>query len=201
MIERRVETSVERKERKGFTLMELVIVLCVIGLVLAVIWVAASAVWSNYKVYRVNQQVIAVIKNVRDVYGASGKLMANGVVTPALHAEGILPNDMASGASYAHALGGAFVMEKQAGSFNVRLRLQNVSRAHCMKTLMSFPVLVPEYGIKLIGTSDANSANINLNNVANPGGGVALPVTSATAGAWCASPNNNEVRLDVSIRN
>ncbi len=184
---------------KGFTLMELAIVMLATGLVLGVIWVAASAVWSNYKVYRVNQQISSLIRNVRDAYGVSNKPLTNPIMA-ALNAGGVIPGEMVigNGASYAHALGGALDIAVHAGVMPnpsaLRIRLLGTSREGCMKTVMEFPALAPELGIAFIGTS-VGGRNLTPATLVN-----ATPVTSAEAAAWCSSATNNEVRIAFSIR-
>jgi len=55
----------------AFTLTELAIVLGIIGTILAVIWVAAAAVYENNHTARASEQVMQIITGFKSIYGAS----------------------------------------------------------------------------------------------------------------------------------
>lgn len=193
---------------RGFTLTETSIVLGVLAIVLGAVWLVAGTVWNNYKMYRLQHQIVTVVKNIRDFYGASGRSLPGGGaatdMTTTASTNGLLPSDMAgSGGVFRHAFGGGFSLWANApAAGNVQLRLGNLARNDCIKILMGFPVLAPEVAVRQIGTQ-ANSISINLANIADPSGvGVALPLTTTTANNWCnIAGNTNEVRIAFRIRN
>jgi len=59
------------KNRRGFTLLELTIVLLAMVSIIGAIWVAAEKTWDSYRVYRANQQVAEIVQNVREHYGTT----------------------------------------------------------------------------------------------------------------------------------
>lgn len=216
-----------QRKRKAMTLTELAIVLGAVGMVSGAIWAVASVVWNDYRLQRVREQTMQVVENVRTYYGPMGGLFSNSV-TKTTYAGSInailddndhrlIPIEMranpaVAGGQINHAasssVGGI-------GSFRVlpinningtavpggafRIRLLGLSRSMCMKLLMQFPVLSPEAGVVRIGAigTVTNFTTVNINNMAAPGT-VALPITAATAGAWCdiTNVNNNEVNID-----
>lgn len=179
--------------RRGWTLTELVIVLGVFGLVFAVVWLAAGSVWDNYRIYRVNQQILTVVRNVREAYGLTGKLLGTNNQTSVIAGEGLIPAEMINGTTYMHAQGGIFqilgVNNASTGVREMRIRLLGFPKSQCMKMLMEFPVLVPEVGVTniYVGSNSISSAN--------------WPISSAMASNRCASATSNEVRIDFKIRN
>jgi len=88
--------------RRGFTLAEMAIVLGVIGLILGAIWVAAAAVYANMRIEKAQQQILAIVQNIRALYplsSAFGAAAACGVncpqeVTAELASAGVFPRDM-----------------------------------------------------------------------------------------------------------
>lgn len=193
-----------RKAARGaFTLTELAIVLGISGFVLAAIWVAGSMAWDNYQLARVQEQIVTVIKNVRDSYGLNGRPLPGGGTATAFSTANsnineLLPSDMyVNGTTFQHAFGGPFEIWATGGDIEIRLR--NISKSDCMKILMEFPVLSPTVGVRNIGVA-GTMTNVNLANIANPGGGVTLPFSTAGASSLC-NATNNEVRIDFILRN
>lgn len=158
------------KSRHGFTLTELAIVLIVVAIVIGAIWVAGQMVWNNYRVYRVNQQVMTVLQNVRDYYGTSMQALpfaAGTEITVNLDGLGLIPAEMRRSPSTApgtapdpidHAINNDWPAYNgySAGSFHViaetnaaagsatvnviRIALEGLTQGPCMKLLMNAPV-------------------------------------------------------------
>ena len=209
--------ALSKARRKAFTLIELVTVLAITAIVLGVIWAAASAVWSNYKIERTTRQLMDVVNNVRAYYGPNNAfgnpLLAVGDITAVVDGRNLIPVEMrvtptVAGGAINHAIasiaGGSFFLEKLAGPLNdrARLRLLGLFSEDCAKLLMMFPVLTPELGVVRIGTTVGNTV-VNAYDVVNGGAAAGvLPLRTATATAWCnlAGPNN-EVDIDFLLRN
>lgn len=174
--------------QEGLSLLEATIVLGVVSLALAAVWMGSATVWSNYKLYRVNQQIMTVVKNVREAYGMSGKSISS-ITTSTAYSEGLLPADLSpnGGSTFFHALGGVFVLSAPS-STSFRLALQGLKKAECMKMLMEFPVLVPELALTQIGTA-TQLMTIDLLNMNT------TSITASQASTWCSSATGNEVRL------
>ncbi len=63
-----------RHRQNGFTLLELTAVLCVVGLVTAGIWVAASSAYRAHKISSTIDQMREIVENIRTRYNASASL-------------------------------------------------------------------------------------------------------------------------------
>lgn len=63
-----------KAKRRGFTLMELAIVLAIMGAVTGGIWVASAAAYQHYKVSRALEQLQQIVENVRTHYNAASRL-------------------------------------------------------------------------------------------------------------------------------
>jgi len=88
----------KEKNKKGFTLTEIAIVLGIIGLILGAIWVAASTVYINMKVSKALTEVAQINQAIRTLYQNQPLTdSAPGLdETPALIAAKIFPSDMIS---------------------------------------------------------------------------------------------------------
>ena len=80
----------------GFNLVEAAIVLGIVGLIIAGIWTAASAVYENMRISRATQQLLSVAQNIRSLYssqftmgGTAGDDLTAGMVTAR-----VFPGDM-----------------------------------------------------------------------------------------------------------
>ncbi|MDD3181269.1 MAG: hypothetical protein PHD48_00460 [Alphaproteobacteria bacterium] len=211
------------KKRRGLTLTELAIVLGAMSLVMGGVWAIVGVVWDNYRYYKAKEQLVTIVNNVRDYYGPMGGIYTNSV-TKTAQADGtditqllndddrrLIPMDMRLNQSNEmsdinHPLGvvagGSFRVESQRAGRVMRIRLLRLSQTNCVKLLMEFPFLMPEMGVVRIAGS-SNSADIDITNISNPGGGVPLPMSASTAVAWCGvtSLTGNEVDIDFKIRN
>ncbi|MFY9288932.1 MAG: type 4 pilus major pilin [Alphaproteobacteria bacterium] len=83
------------KTSRGFTLIELAIVLGVIGLVLGGLWATVSAVWEKTRQEKLYEEIFTIVKNVRSYYagqaGISGSFPA---LSTSLGNAGVFPGDM-----------------------------------------------------------------------------------------------------------
>lgn len=224
----RLKKAWMQKRRSGMTLTELAIVLGATGLAMAGIWAIVGAVWNNYQAYKLNQQVMVVVQNVRDHYGPMGLIKDRTLGSPPNYtfADGaditavlddddrrLIPIEMrltqsAEGGGINHALAatgvsastGSFRVESRNSGTAFRVRLLGLKRSNCIKLLMQFPLAMPEAGVLRVATQ-AQSTNVNALNIASPGGAVTLPMNFATANNWCNSgSDSNEVSLDFKLR-
>ncbi len=65
------------RNQKGFTLIEIAIVLTIVGLVIGGIWLAASTVINNNKRQTLNANIVQVVQNVKSLFAGQG----SGAVT------------------------------------------------------------------------------------------------------------------------
>lgn len=92
------------RNNKGFTLIEIAIVLTIVGLIIGGIWLAASTVFTNNKTQLLSKDMLQVIQNTKTLFAGQG---ANGTATgttqSTLVAAGVFPPDMVSSAGTAAA--------------------------------------------------------------------------------------------------
>ncbi len=204
------------RKSKGFTLIELTLVLGAMSLVMAAIWAAGQHVWDDYRINRVNRQIMTTVQNIRSYYGSAINAWswASGTdKTGAFDTAGLIPPEMRRNPASIgtspidHALnnnvsGGSFyiLIESNAvsGVLNAfRLQLKGVSQAACIKLLMTAPVAETSVGFVQIGTQGmASSSHAVINNGDTNGSVTAYTMLSATANAWCNDPSSNEVDFD-----
>jgi prepilin-type N-terminal cleavage/methylation domain-containing protein len=89
----------EARQRKGFTLTEVAIVLGIMGLILGAIWTAASSVYANQRTAHAQTAVLQIAGGVRALYGsqASTGFGAATIITPQLNSSGVIPADLNGG--------------------------------------------------------------------------------------------------------
>ncbi|MGE4350881.1 MAG: hypothetical protein AB7E52_01675 [Bdellovibrionales bacterium] len=201
------------------TLTELAIVLGAMGLVMGTVWGIASTVWSSYRVYKTKQEIMDVVANVRDYYGPMGGIYSNTVsktswadgadITDILNDDSrrLIPIDMrltrsSDTSAIRSSSGASFVVQSYSSGRTFRVILSGLSQSSCMRLLKEFPVLMPEMGVVRIG-ANSNNSTIDITNVVSPGASVSLPISAATAAAWCnaSSSSNNEVNFDFKVKN
>lgn len=203
--------------RKAYTLMELALVLSIIGVIGAGVWIVFGDVQDTSRIAKVQEQTLLVVQNVRAYYGPRGVINpCPGNLTGTLddNSRKLIPVEMRSdpnsdNSPINHVLGNVAVGNSNTGSFRVRctgggssieIRLRDLSKKACMNMLMTFPVLIPEIGVISMEGSGPTVA-IDARNIANPGGGVSLPVSLANADLWCPNATGNEVRFGFRLLN
>ncbi|HEU0117107.1 MAG TPA: type 4 pilus major pilin [Alphaproteobacteria bacterium] len=206
--------SISRK-RRGFTLIELSIVLLIGGIIIAAIWVAAGSAWTSYRVYRANQQIAMSVMNIRDYYTNIQAFPATGDMTSAMDALSLFPVEMRRNTGVAagstpidHALNntitsgtapanGAFHVSAVAcpGSAAIRcfqVSLMGLSQAACVRLLTSAPIADNELGVMKIGAEAMTGSTTTMTT----------PVTAATASGWCTvAGNTNEFDIVYKLHN
>lgn len=208
--------------RRGFTLMELVIVLFVVAAIIAGLWSVASSVFSGQNTQRLHQQIMTVVENIREYHMSTNKISisppSDCADKTSLNAylddetRRLIPMEMrasekVAGGTLVHALGGTFIVEcandengSNPGS-RFRLRMLGLTPEKCVRALMSFPVLTPEVGAAAVG-AQSHTIFVNSFNVPTPDSGGYLPFKPADLMSWCdAKGSNNEVRLVFKLRN
>lgn len=197
-------------KRRGFTLMELAIVLLVASLILGAIWAAAQSAWEGYRVYRTTQQIARVVQNIRETYMAAANLTASMAVMDqsnifpfemrrnpnAVPADGVIDNPFNNTIA-----GGSFVVAGNvfapAGApANFRIRLLGLGSGACVKMLLEAPVSDATFGIVRVGTTTGALTGA-VQGVDPP-----PALVASQARGWCnQAGNNNEVDWDFKLRN
>lgn len=212
-----------KKGRAGFTLVELAIALAVMSLVMAGVWSVVNTVWNNYKVHKMQQQVLTVVQNVRDYFMNKGVVTvvggnacsSNADITGALDHDSrrLIPIEMrrtpsTSGNAINHALAklgsgsdsGSFRVECLNNGSGFRIRLLGLRQDQCMRLLLEFPVMTPEIGVNQIWSSGGGYQTVDPTNLITAN--TLFPINGPTAVSWCSQAGvNNEVRFDFKLRN
>jgi type II secretory pathway pseudopilin PulG len=79
----------KKLNQKGFTLIELAIILTIVGLVIGGIWIAASTVMNNMKKKDLGEGTIQLVQNLRNLY--TGQASATGLSNTSADAAGAFP--------------------------------------------------------------------------------------------------------------
>ena len=199
--------------QRGFTLLEQALALLVAATVIGGIWSVAEMVWDNYRIGRLNQQIISTVQNVRDYYSAINQLPTGAAndITTILDGLQLIPvemrrNSAACAGCIDHALnnslaGGSFhvlsVVNANTGKLDVfRIQALGLSQVLCQQALMREPVLMTELAVVQLGTALASTTIDSLGK-----GSVSLPLSAKTAASWCATGNTNAVYWDFNLRN
>jgi len=176
-----------RQARRGFTLLELAIVLLLVTALVGAIMTAAERLWDNYRIYRVVQQVMNSVQNIRDNFSNSiSAFPSTTEQTNSFDSLGLLPVEMRRYPSLGpgntpmdHALNNDYSCGVKCGSFRVftinnvvtgstntafRIVLFGISQAACIKLLMATPLADGSIGILQIGTG-ASSGTLTATNM------------------------------------
>ncbi|MGB4102272.1 MAG: type II secretion system protein [Alphaproteobacteria bacterium] len=201
--------------RRGFSLLELAIVLGIMGLVGGGIWVAASTVYQNYRIGRGVEQVQQIVDNIRDRYNALAQMpnenytvftqtMARADVFPGdtKLSPDVLPtacatcyfaNPWTAGNAAAVCGGGAICVSAVdvfgpaavQPRYNFAVTLRGLPQGDCVVLATKFGALWDEIGLAAMGVDIADAAV--------PGTVYNAPQTPAALAADCDGANLNNL--------
>ncbi len=171
-----------RKSQRGFTFVELAIVLGIVGLIIAGIWVAAASVSRKNKETKAAQQLSEIVQNVRSLYSA--QVDTTGITTESMIFSGAIPAEMKKSDTEAINPWGGNVMVEVATAQRIYISYFGVPQASCINLLMTTTVNPTEIGMVL------SSAG-------------AVPVDNARATTACpnATALGNNVRWVFNVHN
>lgn len=183
-----------RRVRRGFTLTEIAIVLGIIGLILGAIWVAASAVYSNLRLSRSQQELLQIAQAVRSMYATQTTIAAAAGVdqTASLAPAGVFPSDAAIFAGGAWTVNGPWsgstisvwsATNAVAGDSFV-VEFVNIPNNACINLLPSVTGAGRDPGLTYANGNATGAAITPGNIAASP---VAIPVNSAAAATACGN--------------
>ncbi len=163
---------------RGFSLIELSIVLVVAGLVIAGIWIVMSTVNQNAREARLTSQVTEIMGNGRRVFGRASELpnvSGTGPFTRASITAGVFPADMVRNDTTAiHALGSnAYLAYAFSGTPVLNLTLAGIRADNCSKLVtkvVGSANVREQYGINalIIGATSINlSGDIPVRDLVN----------------------------------
>jgi len=179
------------REKQGFTLTEVAIVLGIVGLILGAIWVAAAAVYTNLRTSKVSTELLTAVQNVRAMYATAGtvdpgaNMSGFGVQggTGLTYVDGgIFPNDMLNGvgntATAAQDPWDGYVNIEAATNIiandSFQISFDRIPKSACINIITSATGVGKDPG--LIGVSSAATGAVPA-----PTNNTAMPVPASTA--------------------
>jgi prepilin-type N-terminal cleavage/methylation domain-containing protein len=187
-----------RSKQRGFTLVEMTIVLGIIGIVVAAIWIAAGPVFLNNQVNQATQEMQTVVENMLPLY--QGRAWPPAVVagcpdiTGNAISAGAIPSSNVTGACTASQVwggAGTFTISANAAGApagnTFRISFANVPLQGCIALLMQATGCDPsQAGCPVQVTASGGSKQPG---AASAGGWHAAPnpLTPSTANALCSS--------------
>jgi prepilin-type N-terminal cleavage/methylation domain-containing protein len=189
--------------RRGFTLVELAIVLGITGIVLAAIWTAASAVSQRNHAQQASQEVLQILNGYKKIYGVRGEDTGAGwvdVTCLGAHS-GAFPADMIpKGCDTAANI---WPQAPWAGSI-VSVRADSVWNG----VLISYWGLSAEACVALASAESNNPGLLQSavgignspNNLKYPPYGNAVAMTLQDISGYCSPNGGNEVTFEYAIK-
>jgi len=160
------------RNQKGFTLIEIAIVLTIVGLVIGGIWLAAATVLNNNKTAELSRQVIQIVQNTKGLFtNQTGANPTGGFNQAAAISAGVFPGGMViNGTNVRHPFAttlttssvtlerqGANAIDLTVGSTTAGLGLPQsacIDLVSRIATAENFS----RYGLTKVGNINANSA-------------------------------------------
>lgn len=189
------------QNKRAFTLIELSIVLVIIGVVLSAIFVTASTAIQNNKRQQLNQEIIIITSNVRNLFSANP--ITTGFTTASAIAGGTIPQQYVvtgtttafkhpfTNGTLAPANGGT-IAAAAGSATDLTLTLGTIPREACVDIITN-----------LAGSSDLVNKN-KINNIVITGGGTftfsrAVSPTAANIAAGCTPTGTNANITSVAV--
>ena len=169
------------KNQRGFTLIEIAIVLTIVGLVIGGIWLAASTVYNNRKKTQLGQDAVQIVQNVRNLYAGQSASTANSITTAAAITAGAIPSNLilAGNATATTAFGGGSLTTVTSPNANqFVITMSGIPQDACIE-MLSGRLAQTAQGARRIGLVTVNGV-----------GQAAFPITPVVANGACPVANN-----------
>jgi len=190
--------------QKGFTLIEIAIVLTIVGLIIGGIWLAASTVFSNNKTQALQKDVIQVIQNTKTLFAGQGSsAVTTGFTNANAATSGVVPSDMVT--PTAGVLVTPFSTQTAASDVNfsaptattVGLQLLNIPSNACTQMLLTLGSLNNIQKLGIVGLSGGAGAQTPAAGGLVTGTvGVTTSVTAVNAAGACPAGNADSIAVD-----
>jgi prepilin-type N-terminal cleavage/methylation domain-containing protein len=186
-----------KHKQRGFSLIEAAIVLAVVGLVLGGIWVAAAAMYENYKINKTVADLQLIVKNVQKLISfQDAESIGDGVnISSTLSSAGIFPDDWISGSFVKNPFGQWVSFYNRPKYFEIWFH--DIPSAVCIKFIVkisSIAAIAERSGISIYARPSLGFMYfIYVNGAGNFGTGV-FPVSLDTAKEAC-NQNLNTVAI------
>lgn len=188
------------RNQKGFTLIEIAIVLTIVGLVIGGIWLAASTVLNNNKKTETARQVVQIVQNVKNLFAnQTGATPATGFTTPVAVQAGVFPPGMVSGTAAAPVIRHAF---STGTTSNVTLAAAASGNAVILTVGVAGDGLPRDACVELLSrvVTNGNFGKYGITSVTSNGTTVAESSSIATINSACANAtDDNIVAINVNV--
>lgn len=201
------DSSAQQIKRRGFSLVEAAIVLAVVGLVLGGIWVAAAAMYENYKVNKTVQDIFFIASNIQNSISIkdANTLLSLTSINSLLIASKAVPSDWIKNENLETPYGTNFkVLSIPDGGFGMPARfnmvLYNIKKSSCIGLLTRISADAYMARKTAIGSANALSTlgfvAVSPNNSVDDGAwnwyaaNISSQITPSTASNACSVDKN-----------
>jgi len=176
----RTQLRTASAKTKGFTLVEIAIVLGIIGLILGAVWTAASSVYANQRNTNANTAILTIAQGIRTLEATSSTVGTAGDLTSSMITAGVIPGNLVSGTTAIAPYPGSTlkIMTLAAADQSFTIEINKVPQAGCIALASTVAGTNRDPGLTSVGLTTASAPAV----LAAPG--VALtatlvPITSA----------------------
>lgn len=183
---------------RGFSLVEMAIVLTIVGIIIGGIGILMSTASNNMKINRLSQQVITMVENVRG-YVRRVDTDALDLRIADFDSLSLLPKDLGPSTTYKHAMGGDTVACAASGSKNlfctsnaskgIAIILKSLKSDACTNVLIKLANSATDLGLTqyYVGSTKFNSMPSD------------LAISTVAGSTACGSGNTVNLELDFSF--
>lgn len=178
------------RNQKGFTLIEIAIVLTIVGLVIGGIWLAASTVLNNNKKSAATSQIIQIVQNTKNLFAnQTGSNPAQNFDEDVGREAGIFPAGMVVGTAIRHPFSTGTANSVTMNGATNRITLNYGLGAPPTDTAL------PRDACIEIATRVATTENFGRYGIVSVNGLTAATATNATRIAGSCTATNTDVNI------
>lgn len=189
-----------RRKKKGFSLLETVVVIGVVGLVIGGIWGVVSSVRGSMQANHLHQQTLNLVSSIRDYYANRPLPSVAGNMTDVFRRKGRFPEEMCPADCVSAASDQTVVRNAYGGVTTVsildpatypnqfRINYASVDKKGCMELGMKLSAIAPEIWLVRFVSLGATLTTFP------------VPIATLSSGCRVSSTGIRSVALDFKIR-